>query len=428
MTDAINSRELVLEALLAINKDGEYSHVVLKNILDKYDYLSRQERSFVKRVVQGTLEHQMELDEIINQVSKVKVNKMKPVIREILRSGVYQLKYMDSVPDSAACNEAVKLAVKKGFGSLKGFVNGVMRNITRQLPQMQLPKTLSIQYSMPQWIVDCFTQQYGTEKTEDILKAFQKEQPTSIRVNETKTDREKLKQKLENQGMTVLYNPEAECGLYLSGYDSLSRIPEFQNGEFYIQDTGSMMVGITADPKQGDFCVDVCAAPGGKSMHLAERMMGTGIVSARDITPYKVALMEENRERLGLTNMETKVMDASVLDHELLEKADIVIADLPCSGLGIIGRKPDIKYKTNPDSLEELKTLQIKILDTVCQYVKAGGTLLYSTCTINKGENEENVSRFLEHHPEFVLDQEILRLPGGECYDGFYLARLKKKE
>lgn len=450
MTKAINERELILGILLEITRDGEYAHIALRNTLSKYQYLEKRERAFITRVVEGTLEHMMEIDYIINQFSKVKVNKMKPVIRTILRSAVYQILYMDSVPNSAVCNEAVKLAAKKGFVNLKGFVNGVLRNIDRNVNDIQYPKQdnmveyLSIKYSMPTWILEKWKKSYDWETIERILQGFLQEKGTIIRCNLNRISKEDLKKKLEAEGVTVTQHPYLEYALEISAYDYLGDLESFEDGDFQVQDLSSMLVAEIAAPKEGDYVIDVCAAPGGKSLHIADKLHGTGHVEARDLTDYKVDLIWDNIERSQMKNVEAVRQDALVYDEDSKEKADIVIADLPCSGLGVIGKKADIKYKMTEETQRELAKLQKNILQIVHRYVKPGGTLVYSTCTINEEENMENVRWFLQQNPEFesvsvepVLCEELKKsvkegclqlLPGIHESDGFFIAAFRKNK
>lgn len=443
------TRELILGILLEVTRDGEYSHVSLKNVLNKYQYLDKKERAFITRVTEGTLEHMIEIDYIINQFSKVKVNKMKPVIRCIMRSAVYQLKYMDSVPDSAVCNEAVKLATKKGFHTLKGFVNGVLRNIARNLDNITYPdKTdyinyLSIQYSMPTWILEQWLDCYEKETVETMLEEFLKEKPTTIRCNLNVMSKEELVQSLENEGVHVENHPYLPYALWISSYDYLADLESFREGAFYVQDISSMLVAHIANPKKNDTIIDVCAAPGGKALHMAELLQGTGHVEARDLTDYKVNLIRENILRSGVSNMEAVKWDATVSHEDSVGKADIVIADLPCSGLGVIGKKTDLKYKMTKETQDELVSLQRQILSKVEAYVKEGGTLIYSTCTIHAGENIENVHWFLKEYPQFELvpigeylceelkssvqEKGCLQLlPGVHESDGFFIAKFRK--
>ena len=433
MGNTVNDRELILEILLAVTRDGEYSHIALRNVLENYQYLDKSERAFITRVTEGTLERMIELDYIINQFSKTKVNKMKPVIRTIIRSAVYQLKYMDSVPDSAVCNEAVKLAGKRGFSGLKGFVNGVLRNISRNLDNVKYPdksdtvKWLSVIYSMPEWIITEWLKNYDREMVEKMLQAFLAERPTTIRCNLSQISREKLAEELKKEGVKVRLCDTVDSALFISGYDYLGALESFRTGHFQVQDISSMEVAEWADPKEDEYIIDVCAAPGGKSLHLADKLAGKGHVEARDLTPYKVDLIRDNIARMGIDNIEAVCQDATVYDEASEKKADILIADLPCSGLGVLGKKTDLKYKMNPDTQEELVHLQRKILSVVHHYVKSGGKLLYSTCTIHRAENQENAAWFAEQYPEFELVRERQFLPGVDDSDGFYIAEFVRK-
>ena len=433
MQASVNERELVLDMLLQITRDGEYSHIVIKNVLDKYQYLDKRERAFITRVVNGTLERMIEIDYIINLFSKVKVNKMKPLIRTILRSSVYQMKYMDSVPDSAICNEAVKLAGKRGFVNLKGFVNGVLRNISRNLDKINYPDEkdkvsyLSVKYSLPEWLVKQWLNVYDEETVKTIGSAFLEEKPLTVRFNEHKIKKEDLVGILKKEGVTVGEVPEIPCALYLSGYDHLSVLPSFCEGLYQVQDLSSMQVALWSEVKAGDQVLDVCAAPGGKSINAA-LMADIGHVSSRDISGRKVSLIKENAERLGIDNITYKVWDAVKKDEESVEKADVLICDLPCSGLGIIGRKPDIKYNVTYEKIKELALLQRKILSTVWEYVKKDGILIYSTCTVTPEENAENTEWLVNNYPFELIGKPEQIMPQDGTGDGFYIARLKRTE
>ncbi len=448
MTKPLSEREIVLGILLEVTEQDIYSHIALGNVLNKYQYLDKKERAFITRVTEGTLEHMVEIDYILDQFSRVKVKKMKPVIRNILRSAVYQLKYMDTVPDSAVCNESVKLAAKKGFGTLKGFVNGVLRNTARHLGEVAYPRDplqeLSVRYSMPEWILRHWLAAYDRGTVEAMLKEFQKEKPVTIRCNVSMIQPKELKERLEGEGATVQEHPYLPYGFYISGYDHLGELSCFQEGLFTVQDISSMLVGEIASPKKGDYIIDVCAAPGGKALHLADKLEGTGYVEARDLSAYKVALIEDNLSRMNMKNVAALTWDACVLDEASVGKADIVIADLPCSGLGVLGKKTDLKYRMTEAQAGKLAILQQKILDVVWRYVKPGGMLIYSTCTVHAPENQENVRWFLESHPYFrladigkklygALKEEaevngyIQLLPGIHESDGFFIAGFRRK-
>ena len=419
----INLREIAMETVIEILENGQFSHIYLKAVLDKYGYLEKNERAFLNRLVNGTVERKLQLDFIIDSYSKTKVKKMKPLIRTIMRLGVYEIFYMDAVPDSATCNEYVKLAKKRGFGGLSGFVNGVLRTISREKDKLQF-KDLGVKYSMPQWIVDKWTKDYGKEQTEEILAGFLTSEELCIRVNLSKISRAELVERLGSQNISIRICDNLESACYISGYDSLTAIPEFNEGLFYVQDYSSQLVPYAAGVGKGQQILDVCAAPGGKALHCGE-LVADGQVVARDLTEQKVGLIQENINRTSATNVTAQQWDATVLDEASIGKYDTVIADLPCSGLGIIRKKPDIKYNQSPESLEELVQLQKQILDTVCQYVKDGGILSYSTCTINKEENENQVEGFLKAHPEFKKKEMQQLFPNKE-HDGFFICVMKK--
>lgn len=481
MTKAVNEREIVLAILMEVTENGQYSHIVLRDVLSKYQYLEKRERAFITRVTEGTLEHMIEIDYILNRFSKVKVKKMKPVIRNILRSAVYQIRYMDRIPDRAVCSESVKLAVRRGFSVLKGYVNGVLRSIIREMDDISYPEEpleyLSVRYSCPRWIIDLWAQTYSYDVIETVLKDFQEEKPVTIRCCMNRIEPEKLKERLEQEGVTVEQPPYLPYAFWISGYDYLEGLESFREGLFTVQDISSMMVGEIADPKAGDYVIDVCAAPGGKALHAAEKLLmaekalkaepqpeventlveeketgaekqrgqHAGHVEARDLTESKVALIRENIERTGLTNITAICRDASVPDEASAGQADVVIADLPCSGLGVFGKKPDLKYKASPEGIESLVKLQRQILSCAQAYVKPGGVLVYSTCTISPEENEGNVRWFLENCPEFSVDDireklapqlrdsvgadgSIQFLPGVHKSDGFFIARFIRRK
>lgn len=450
MTTNTNIRELVLDILIEVNEKDQYSHLVIRSVLDKYQYLDKKERAFLTRLAEGTIEHQIEMDYMIDSFSKVKVRKMKPLIRNLLRMSVYQLRYMDAIPDSAVCNEAVKLAKKRGFRQLSGFVNGVLRSIVREGDKLLYPdaamepkRYLEVKYSVPGWIINRWMKAYGYEQTETILSHFYQESPLTIRTNRTKCTPEELRTKLINEQVTVEKIGEipAESGEFkdaldrlwdyaytISDFDHLQSLQTFQDGDFYVQDLSSMLVAEMAAPKKGDYVIDVCAAPGGKSSHIAELMDGTGMVEARDLTEYKTSLIEENIRRHGLSNMKAVCMDATVFDRDSVGKADILVCDLPCSGLGVMGKKTDIRYKMTEEKEKELVQLQRQILKTVIPYVKENGTVIYSTCTIDRAENEENAAWIEREFPELSLVAMKQMFPGEAGNDGFFISKFVRRK
>jgi len=444
-----NEREIVLDMLIKVIEGNEFSHVVLRNTLKHLKDRPKQERAFISRLFAGTVKHYITLDYIIERFSTVPVKKMKPFIRNLLRLSVYQLRYMDRIPDSAVCNEAVKLAKKRGYAGLSGFVNANLRNIARRMDEIQFPdreksfeKYLNIKYSVPLWIVDMLLKQYEPEQVETILDASLREKDITIRCNRMKTTPDELKNLLGSEGITVTSHPYLKEAFIINDIDYLEGLDAFKEGLFTIQDVSSMLVSEVAGADKDDFVVDVCAAPGGKALHIAEK---AGFVSARDLSGYKVGLIDENIRRMEISNVETKVWDARIIDPDIVGKADIVIADLPCSGLGVLGKKYDIKYKLTQNQQKELVTLQREILDVACKYVKPGGVLIYSTCTINRDENTGNMKWFMENHDDFKAESLDDYLPdelhsdttgrgflqllqGIHFTDGFFICKLRKRE
>lgn len=447
-----NTRELAVNMLLEIAEQNKYSHLVIRNVLDKYNYMDGRDKAFLKRITEGTLERKIEIDYVLNQFSKVSVSKMKPFIRNLLRVSVYQLLFMDSVPERAVCNEAVKLAGKRGFKNLQGFVNGVLRNIARKKEEISWPEEerntagyLSVKYSMPEWLVEKFLSERGALQTKKMLESFLEASPVTVRLKETlkEEDREVFLNEMKKSGVRVKKHPYLPYAFEILNAEGISALPGFTEGLFMVQDVSSMLVCEAADIKKGDRVIDVCASPGGKALHAAEKLQGTGFVSARDLTEYKAEMIRDNIRRMKTQNVEAFVSDARQLREEDVETADVLLCDLPCSGLGIIGKKTDIKYHVSEEGLKQLKELQREILSVVWQYVKKGGVLIYSTCTVNPDENEENVKWFTENYPfqteslsPFLpecLKEEgktgmLQLLPGIHETDGFFLARLRREE
>lgn len=412
-------REIVLDTLLALEKDGEYSHRLIRAVLDKYDYLEGRDKAFIKRLTEGTVERQTELDYYLEHVSTVPVRKMKPLIRCLLRMSAYQLLYMDAVPDSAVCNEAVKLAAKKGFRNLKGFVNGVLRNLSRQKDRISLPDAgrepvsfLSVKYSTPPWLVELWLSQYGWDVTETLLEGLMQVHPVSLRFSTglSEQERENRVERLRQAGAQVTENPYLPYIYSVERTDNISMLPGFGEGDFTVQDVSSALAVEAAEIRSTDFVMDICAAPGGKSILAAEK---ADRVLARDVSREKTSVIEENIDRMRAKNIQVQVFDATGLDEEYLEKADVVLMDVPCSGLGVMGKKRDIKYHVTPEGLRSLAELQRRIVDSSWRYVRPGGTLIYSTCTIHSGENEamvKYISRELPFEPvslERVLPQKL---------------------
>ena len=445
MTENVNVRRVCLEALVLVMEDKKFLNEVLRDTLLKYQYLEKNKRSYISRMLRGTVERYIELDACISSYSSAKINKLNPYIRNILRLAVYEIRYMDSIPESATCNEYVKLAKKKAPARLSGFVNGILRSMIRSgFDKVHL--TENEVYSMPKWLYDKFEEEYGNASY--ICRAFLDDNVLTIRTNLAKCEPDELRDKLESQGVKVMpvcasdisdadgnkENVSLDIAFAIENVDYIESLTAFKEGLFYVQDISSMMVGLKADVKAGNIVVDVCAAPGGKSIHAAQLLTRCerdsyngkkGHVYSYDISENKVALIRENITRSGLDNISAEVFDARVSNPNMISKADIVIADLPCSGLGVIGKKPDIKSRVKIEDILELSELQLEILNVCKDYVKDGGTLMYSTCTVSKAENVDNVKRFLESNKEFRLVEERQYMPS-KLQDGFYIAKLEK--
>lgn len=442
ITGATKSREIALEVLMEVLEHGVYSHLALRRALDKYGYLERQDRAMITRLAEGTIERLLTIDAVLGECSKLPPGKMKPMIRTILRMSVYQILWMDRIPDSAVCSQALYLAESHRFHGLKGFVNGVLRNVARRKDSFVFPDW-SLAYSMPEWILSMWKKNYDPQTVEAMLRAFLEPSPTCVRCNLALASMEQIRTSLECQGVRVTESPLLSHSLTISGYDTLEGLEAFEQGWIQVQDVSSSLAGEAVEVRKGDVILDLCGAPGGKALHLADKLDGTGMVLVRDLTQQKVELIEENIERAGYSNIRAQVWDARVFDPEWENRADVVIADLPCSGLGIIGRKPDIKYQASEEGILELAALQREILSVAARYVKPGGTLVYSTCTISRLENEEQRTWFLEHAPfesksmegrlgsvcEETLQEGYLQLlPGQYPCDGFFIAAFRKKE
>lgn len=466
MTQTTNTRAIVLDMLMEILERGNFSHVVLSQVLEKYDYISDQERHFIVRLTKGTVEKVPELDHLLNQVSKTKVKKMKPLIREILRMSIYQLRYMDNVPESAVVNEAVKLAKKRGMVQLKGFVNGVLRGYIRVMASDH-PLRLTTdcaRYCMPQWIIDRWRADYGEEDTALILEGAAEKPALIIRTNTLQSTPQELAEHLTSRGVTLQSIPDLlpernvnqavdsitrgdissreggkllygngsgldarELGVFEMQYSgSLTDLEELNRGDFYIQDLSSMLPAAFSEAKPGMVVYDLCAAPGGKSIDCAMMMQDQGQIISRDLSFDKADRIDENVERLGIESIETEVFDGRQHDTESEGMADVIIADLPCSGLGVLRRKPDIKYRLKESDIQDLQLLQRQILEASVSYLKAGGRLVYSTCTINRMENQDNAKWIQETYPDLTLVREEQIYPDTQ-HDGFYVAVFDKK-
>lgn len=439
MTDA---RRIVYDALL-LAEDKEATFRLASDVLDKYSYLDQSDRSFIKRLIEGVTERRITLDHVISSYSSIPVSKMKKQIRTLLRMGTYQLLFMDGTADHAAVNETVKLAKKTGFVRLAGFVNGVLRSISTNKDSIPWPdeagdpvKYMSVMYSCPEWIVSKLIKEQGSKNAEDILKLSVSTRAVTARVNLSKTS-----VKAVTDGGCAVASDICDCAVVLKDYDNITGIPAFIDGSIIIQDLSSMLAVIVAGIKETDTVLDLCASPGGKSLHAAD-LAKRGRVISCDVSERKISKIKENALRCGFDNIDIRISDATVYNEEFEEAADVVIADVPCSGLGVMGRKNDIKYNITEESILSLTTLQRQILENAARYVKKGGTLLFSTCTCSECENNDNVRYLTEEchlksvdfHNDIpdVLKNDTAREGYLQLYgrdgitDGFFMAKFEK--
>lgn len=437
-----NPRKVAFDVLFKIENDSSYSSITINNAL-KETNLNKLDSSFASAIIYGVLERKITLDYIIRQYSSVRLKKIELKTLVILRMAVYQMLFMDKVPESAAVNEAVKLAKNLKLYKSSGFINGLLRSITRADEKYNLEKIkekqryLSVKYSVPVEIVEMWLHSYGEGVTTDMLKTLAERPPLYARVNTLLVSQDKLIENLSKQGIKA-QDTALDNVIALENTGSIEGIEAFKNGEFYIQDLSSSIAITALSPQKGDTLYDVCSAPGGKSFTSSILMENKGEIKAFDLYSHKVKLISNTAKRLHIDIIDASVNDALKIKDE--NKADIVICDVPCSGLGLFRRKPEIRYKDN--LLENsLKEIQYNILCNCAKLLKQGGKLMYSTCTLNPQENSEIVKRFLQEHKEFageniILPKNIKRtieeqpyectlFPQTNCSDGFYFAILR---
>ena len=424
------NRKTAYLTLIDVESRKAYSNLALNHqiIINK-----PSSQAFVREIVYGVLEHKLTIDYYLDQLVRNGIENLKAAELTILRMGVYQLRYMNSVPEYAAVNESVVLAKKYCRGKA-GFINGVLREYLNRKMQLRLPdrgedevRYLSVKYSYSPWIIELWLEHYDMEFVERLLEAGNETAPLTVRLNWLKVMKKDLIDSLQKKGFEVSEGNLCQNALNVKGTGLLDS-ELYKLGMFTPQDESSLLVAEKLDPQQGETIMDVCAAPGGKTTAIAERMNNTGRIIASDIYRRKLDLIDKDARRLGILNIETRSWDATRVDSSMVQKADRVLVDAPCSGLGVIRRKPEIKYKEYNDDMELLPKKQLAILSASSAYVKPGGVLLYSTCTINPRENEQVVDTLLRKNLSFRQVERKLLLPDVDKTDGFFICLMKKDE
>ncbi|PRX33532.1 NusB antitermination factor [Orenia metallireducens] len=442
-----NARVISLEGIYKINEEDGFSNLVVNTLLNKSN-LDKRDRSLATQLIYGVIRRRNTLDWIINKFASRQVKKMTPWVRNSLRLGVYQVYYLDKIPAPVAVNETVEAAKSKcNRGAIK-FINGVLRNIIRNLDKINYPKLekdpvqhIRYKYSQPQWLVERWVKNYGIDKAIEIANNLNKIPATVIRTNTLKTNRDSLIQSLVEDQVTaepIALVPEA---INLIKYPSIDRLKSFEEGKFQVQGLASMLVAHILAPEADDRVVDLCSAPGGKTTHLSQLMNNGGQVYAVDVHQHKLELIHENCTRLGITNVETICSDGR--EVSFTEKIDKLLVDAPCSGLGIMAKKPEIRWQKKPQDLLELQQLQAELLENGAKLLKAGGVLIYSTCTFTDEENIDIIKGFLEKHDNFKLvdlsqtaqsfglteyltEGTLQLLPDDNLIEGFFIAKMVK--
>jgi len=435
----MNARETALNVLIACRKEEGWSNGILKEYLSR-DRLDGREAALATRLCYGVVQNRLLLDHYLSQLLTGKIKNLHPAVRDILHMGLYQIYMMDKIPQSAAVNESVTLAKKycRKLQSAPGLVNGVLRNAVRTHGQLKEPAGWQEKYSHPQKLIDLLKPYVGSSRMELMLRANNDIPPTVVQVNTLRATAEELTARLEEEGVTVTPHKWLENCLVLTGTGSIDRLDTFKEGLFYVQDAAAKLSVACAEITPGQNVLDCCAAPGGKSFAAAMALQGSGHITSCDVYEHKTDLIKKGAQRLGIENQAVQCRDASEFVPQWENAMDTVIADVPCSGYGIIRKKPDIRYK-DPDTMKDLPDLQLRILENQSRYVKPGGMLLYSTCTLVREENEGVVERFLALHPEFKTEPLPLSaafpknesgmltlVPGEYDTDGFFICRLRK--
>ena len=422
----------VYDILMAVEQKRQYSNIATNNIIDKNE---PTKPAFVREIVYGVLENKYLLDYKISRLIRGKIKDVRPQDLTILRSGIYQLEYMNSIKSYTVVNESVKIAKKFAKGRDK-FVNAILQRYAREGKNLNpVPKSeeisdiisfWKIKYSFETWILKLFVNQFGLVETENILKSLNRHPNFFVRTNLNEISRDELQKKLKAMGIESVASERTDTALKLFGKNLIDN-SLYERGFYSVQDESSQILIKEMEIEKNLCVVDVCAAPGGKTFAIAERMKNTGMVYSRDIYMHKIKKIENEAKRLRLSNVQASLWDGTKPEADLVEKCHRVLCDVPCSGLGVIARKPEIKYRKNSKEIKKLYEIQFEILRASAKYLKEEGILLYSTCTINRDENEAIVERFLKENIDFKLEKKILLLPNRDDTDGFFIAKIVKE-
>lgn len=445
----MNAREIALQLIGRIEQGGAYSNLAVRGGLDTSG-LDNKDKALVTRLVYGVTQYKLRLDYIIARFSKIKPKKMSNQVLNILRMAIYQMAFLDKIPVSAAVNESVNIARKREGSKTAGFINAVLRAAAKGIDTVKYPdknsdteQYLSVYYSYPIWLVKSHLAEYGFDTTCELLEAGNGIPPSAIRVNTLKTTMQDLTDILNKEGINAVEGQLSPDSLILEQGMDITTLESFKNGLFQPQDEASMLSAVILNPKPNSTVIDVCAAPGGKTFCMAGLMQNRGSITALDIHPHKLKLIEDGAKRLGIEIIKTACWDAAQPNPKLIESADYVLVDVPCSGLGIVRRKPEIKWQRTVEDINSLSMLQFNILLAASKYVKVGGELVYSTCTLTKAENEDIIKRFLEAEKGFETCEFSNNVPielkdsaqkgiiniktGYKNADGFFICKLKRR-
>ncbi len=443
------AREVALKTLYRINNEGAYSNIALDEEISKNaQKLNAKDIGLISEIVYGVITWKLTIDEIIKKYSKIRLKKISPWILDILRLSIYQIVFLDKIPKSAAVNEGVNLAKRYGHRSSSGFANAILRKVEKQDYEdfkniKDEKERLSKQYSMPLWIIEeLMEERLELEKIEEICISSNIRPKVSIRINTLKTNKEELKQILENENIKATDGLLKDF-LVLDKAKNIEKLESFKNGLFTVQDEAAGLTALILNPKKGENILDACSSPGGKTTYIAQLVENEGQIIAFDIHEHRTRLVEQNAKRLGVNIIETKVQDASKFEEKYVNKFDKILLDVPCLGIGVLKRKPDIKWQKKKEDVKEISEIQYKILENCSKYLKQNGELVYSTCSILKEENENLIEKFLQKNKEFKLEKiknfeeeffkkylkndQFLQVYQNKKTDGFFICKLSKK-